>query len=529
MYNFRKSAVLGIHYFSVICLHPLPKKDFFNKFGTVSVSLRKLPVMKKTLSTILLLCLFLGLSACGQASADRASEAEVQTLIEDASRDVSSQQFDAAMEKALKALELAKAAGSPILEVRALNCITGIDIMASRDADAWDKAVEAEAIARANGFKEELSSILISKAKLCSYAEISPETGRNDEGLTYATEALALAEAADAVEQQCEACYVIASLYINKNRWSDPIDQTIYRTAGEYLDKGQALADTYDIPRLKRNGILFRSRWFQQGDRNEDAIRYFEQVLATLKDSDHLTASSLDDRLVRLYNRVGRYEDAMDIHDDYVYHMQNYLQQKQDETLQEMETRFKVQEKERQLERSRYQIILLILILLLAAAVIFIISSHLRKVRRRSEELQRINDSKEQIIELLSKDLKNPANAMAGDIAGLSALAATLSADEIRTKCQELARNAENINSDVAEYVGDILIERSKKIADIGLSKREIQIIRLSAEGLTAAQIAERTFLSVHTVNTHRQRIYAKMDVRSVTDMIRKATEMGII
>jgi len=165
----------------------------------------------------------------------------------------------------------------------------------------------------------------------------------------------------------------------------------------------------------------------------------------------------------------------------------------------------------------------------LAAAVIFIISSHLRKVRRRSEELQRINDSKEQIIELLSKDLKNPANAMAGDIAGLSALAATLSADEIRTKCQELARNAENINSDVAEYVGDILIERSKKIADIGLSKREIQIIRLSAEGLTAAQIAERTFLSVHTVNTHRQRIYAKMDVRSVTDMIRKATEMGII
>ena len=58
---------------------------------------------------------------------------------------------------------------------------------------------------------------------------------------------------------------------------------------------------------------------------------------------------------------------------------------------------------------------------------------------------------------------------------------------------------------------------------------REIQIIRLSAEGLTAAQIAEKTFLSVHTVNTHRQRIYAKMDVRNISDMIRKATELGII
>ena len=37
---------------------------------------------------------------------------------------------------------------------------------------------------------------------------------------------------------EAEACYVIGSLYINKNRWSNPIDPEIYRTAGEYLDKG---------------------------------------------------------------------------------------------------------------------------------------------------------------------------------------------------------------------------------------------------------------------------------------------------
>ena len=93
--------------------------------------------------------------------------------------------------------------------------------------------MEAESLARENGFAEELSSILISKAKLCSYAEISPETGRNDEDLSYAAEALSLAEEAGAIEQKCEACYIIASLYINKNRWSDPIDKDIYRLAGE--------------------------------------------------------------------------------------------------------------------------------------------------------------------------------------------------------------------------------------------------------------------------------------------------------
>ena len=92
-----------------------------------------------------------------------------------------------------------------------------------------------------------------------------------------------------------------------------------------------------------------------------------------------------------------------------------------------------------------------------------------------------------------------------------------------------MSKEAQSINEDVANYVGDILIERSRKIADIGLSQREIQIIQLSAEGLTAAQIAERLFLSVHTVNTHRQRIYAKMEVRNVSDMLHKAMELGII
>ena len=77
--------------------------------------------------------------------------------------------------------------------------------------------------------------------------------------------------------------------------------------------------------------------------------------------------------------------------------------------------------------------------------------------------------------------------------------------------------------------MGDILIKRSQQIADIGLSQREIQIIRLSAEGLTAAQIAERTFLSVHTVNTHRQHIYAKMGVGNVSEMLHKAGELGIL
>ena len=481
-----------------------------------------------TLSFTILFCAV----ACRSAGEDAARSvlaAEVASIVDSASIDLKNQDFEAAMEKALRALDVSRKEGYSLGEVHALYSITGIDIMATRDDDAWEKAVEAEAIARRQGFTKELSQILIAKAKLCSYAEISPETGRNDEGLTYAREALALAERVEAVEQEAEACYVIGSLYINKNRWNEVIDQEIYEQAGKWLDRGQEIADTYELPDLRRNGIMFRARWFQQGDRDMEAIEYFEQVKKGLKETDYMTAAALDDRLVRLYTRIGDTQKAQEIHDDYVFHMQKYLQQKEDETLQEMETSFDVYNKEKQIRRNRYQIFFLLLAVVLAIIVISLIAVHFRKERRRSEDLRRLSNSKEQIIELLSKNLKNPDATLRDDLAKLAEEATSLSPDEIREKCLLLASNAETEGTDLAEYVGDILIKRNKQIADIGLSQRELQIIRLSAEGLKASEIAERIYLSVHTVNTHRQRIYAKMDVKNVSDMLRKATELGII
>ena len=77
---------------------------------------------------------------------------------------------------------------------------------------------------------------------------------------------------------------------------------------------------------------------------------------------------------------------------------------------------------------------------------------------------------------------------------------------------------------------GWLLCKREKEHEEeMETLQREIQIIRLSAEGLSAAQIAERIFLSVHTVNTHRQRIYSKMGVKNVTEMLHKADEMGLL
>ena len=57
------------------------------------------------------------------------------------------------------------------------------------------------------------------------------------------------------------------------------------------------------------------------------------------------------------------------------------------------------------------------------------------------------------------------------------------------------------------------------------LTKRELEILNLLAEGLTNAEIAERLFISVHTVGTHRKNILAKTDTSSVLELILYAQE----
>ena len=47
-----------------------------------------------------------------------------------------------------------------------------------------------------------------------------------------------------------------------------------------------------------------------------------------------------------------------------------------------------------------------------------------------------------------------------------------------------------------------------------GLTHREVEILGLMAQGLTNPEIAERLFLSNHTVKTHINRIFAKTGSR---------------
>ncbi len=64
---------------------------------------------------------------------------------------------------------------------------------------------------------------------------------------------------------------------------------------------------------------------------------------------------------------------------------------------------------------------------------------------------------------------------------------------------------------------------------EINLSKREKEILDLVSEGMISKEIADNLFISVHTVNTHRQKILEKLNVKNSHEAIKLAKNYGLI
>lgn len=60
------------------------------------------------------------------------------------------------------------------------------------------------------------------------------------------------------------------------------------------------------------------------------------------------------------------------------------------------------------------------------------------------------------------------------------------------------------------------------------ISDREIEIIRLFAEGLSYKQIAERLYISARTVETHKNNIMKKLGLATTVDLVKYAIKNGL-
>lgn len=63
----------------------------------------------------------------------------------------------------------------------------------------------------------------------------------------------------------------------------------------------------------------------------------------------------------------------------------------------------------------------------------------------------------------------------------------------------------------------------------VTLSNREVEIVKLIADGLTTKDIARKIHLSFFTVATHRKNIFKKLQIRNSPELILYALKEGII
>jgi DNA-binding CsgD family transcriptional regulator len=61
------------------------------------------------------------------------------------------------------------------------------------------------------------------------------------------------------------------------------------------------------------------------------------------------------------------------------------------------------------------------------------------------------------------------------------------------------------------------------------LSRRELEVLGLVAAGMASGEIADTLFISVNTVNNHRQRILEKLGSRSSAEAVRYAASLGLV
>jgi DNA-binding NarL/FixJ family response regulator len=61
------------------------------------------------------------------------------------------------------------------------------------------------------------------------------------------------------------------------------------------------------------------------------------------------------------------------------------------------------------------------------------------------------------------------------------------------------------------------------------LSKREMDILKYISLGFTNSEIAEKLFISSHTVATHRRNLLQKINVKNTAGLVRYASKLGLL
>jgi DNA-binding NarL/FixJ family response regulator len=67
----------------------------------------------------------------------------------------------------------------------------------------------------------------------------------------------------------------------------------------------------------------------------------------------------------------------------------------------------------------------------------------------------------------------------------------------------------------------------AQNVMTVELTEREKEVLTLIAREMTTNEIADKLFLSFHTVETHRKNLISKLQVRNTAGLVKYAVQQG--
>lgn len=82
---------------------------------------------------------------------------------------------------------------------------------------------------------------------------------------------------------------------------------------------------------------------------------------------------------------------------------------------------------------------------------------------------------------------------------------------------------------EVAVPAGEPFIADERKREELGITRRELEILELIAQGMSNREIAEKLFVSENTVKTHSSRVFDKLGAKRRTQAVQLGKEFGLL
>ena len=132
-----------------------------------------------------------------------------------------------------------------------------------------------------------------------------------------------------------------------------------------------------------------------------------------------------------------------------------------------------------------------------------------------------IHEEQDHIIQMLEAGASGYLLKNTGTEELLAAIRAVVKGDSYYSK---------SVSASLLQALTNLKSKSSQRIdKDTPLSAREIEVLRLIAQECSNGEIAERLFISIRTVDTHRRNILEKLQVKNTAGLVKYAIEKAII